>query len=199
MGRWRVGASALQAEVHDAEHLLADLVTALRGLGLVDDSLVACTQLVTEPWPHEAVSVELVGTAPDTVLRGLVRVLGDDTVGLAVTRVGCAVESTGPADAVAGAVAAAAAHATRTAGRAVVFPGRDILVGELPVADVVARSAIELVTSLSGEPASGAVLETRDFVRPEFVDGRLTLRCLHDDPARLVPWEPAVVHRCGGH
>lgn len=183
----------MQPEVHDAEHLLADL---LRTLDSDDPSLVACTQVVRMPWPHEAVSVELGSrcTLHDAV--ALARILAP--AGIAVLTADDVV-ITGPADAALGARAAAEAHAQRLSGRAVVFPGQAALVGDVAVVDVLARTSIETVTSLSGPAAENAVVVTGGFVRPTYEAGALALRCLHDDASRLVPWEPQFVHRCGGH
>ena len=76
------------------------------------------------------------------------------------------------------------------AGRAVVFPGVERLVGTLAVADVLALSAIDEVTVLGGgvaEPES--LLETGEFVRPQYRAGRLILTTMPAVGGRLVPFE----------
>lgn len=80
-----------------------------------------------------------------------------------------------PADDSPGAELAAAEHRSRTAGRAVIFPGSAGLTGAVPVARVL-DTAIERIAVLGGpEPAPEAVLHTRDHVRPEWREGVLTL------------------------
>ena len=75
-------------------------------------------------------------------------------------------------------------------GRAVVFPGVDDLVGTLTVGEVKAVSAIDRVEVLgSGVADDEAVLDTRDFVRPEFRGGRLVLVTTPAAGGVLVPFE----------
>lgn len=187
-GSFVVGASRLDRDAAGAEHLLRDLLTLVPA-----DDAVACTHLVSDPWRHEAVSLEvpsrpsamsLAGAAPELA----VVVLGADGV----------LEEVGPADRRAGAREAARTHASRTGGRALAFPGSALLVGEVPVAEVLARTAVEQVLS-TGEYAPDAVLHTGGYVRPEFLEGRLVLRTQHADARRLRPWIGPETHCCGGH
>lgn len=98
------------------------------------------------------------------------------------------------------AAAAAAAHAAGTAGRAVRFAGVELLTGTVPIADVLSRTAIDRVLVLGGGSAAGAVLDTRDFVRPEWRDGRLTLLVLPAGPGRVAPFEvPDPTPCCAAH
>ncbi len=75
-------------------------------------------------------------------------------------------------------------------GRAVRFPGVDALVGTLTVAEVLARSAIDRVEVLGGAPAApSTVLDTQDYVRPQWQDGELVLTVMPAAGGRLVPFE----------
>jgi hypothetical protein len=61
-------------------------------------------------------------------------------------------------------------------GRAVVYPGWDRLVGTLTVGEALELSAIDRVEVLGGEPLQDTeILDTQDFVRPQFRNGELVL------------------------
>lgn len=161
------------ATVTDAEHWLAALPPV--------PGLVACTHLV--PGPHARVVLTL--TAPT--------VLDIATLPAPATR------SAVPPDGAA--LAAARAHATGTAGRAVRFPGVQRLTGVLPLADLLAHSAIERVHLLGGgsRPDPGTLVDTRDFVRPQWMDGALTLVATEAPDGRIAPFEvPNPTPCCGG-
>jgi hypothetical protein len=86
-------------------------------------------------------------------------------------------------------VAADAASAGRS-GRAVRFPGAERLTGELVVGEILRRSSISRVEVLGSGPADPAtVVETGDFVRPQFRDGELVLVATPAAGGRLVPFE----------
>ncbi len=145
----------------------ADDAAAERWLAaLPEPPVVACTHLVREPYPHVAISVALAADADlppqgEEVLR--------------------------PA-----AAAAAAAHEARRSGRAVIYPGVERLVGVLTVAEVLAVSAIERVQVLGGSvPDPQTPMETDDFVRPQWVDGVLTLVATPAPGGRIAPFEVA--------
>ena len=75
-------------------------------------------------------------------------------------------------------------------GRAVRFPGVDALVGTLRVAEVLASSAIDRIEVLGGTPAAElALLDTQDYVRPQWRDGDLVLTVMPAAGGRLVPFE----------
>ena len=75
-------------------------------------------------------------------------------------------------------------------GRAVVFPGAHRLTGVLPVAEVLALSAIDRVEVLGSGPADPAtLLDTTDFVRPLWREGELVLVVTPAAGGRLVPFE----------
>ncbi|NUT06493.1 MAG: hypothetical protein HOV76_23745 [Hamadaea sp.] len=129
------------------------------GLGLAD--LVACTHLVHGDHPRVAVSLSAGGSWPDPV---------DPEV---ATRV-------------------AALHESGQGGRAVVYPGVGALVGTLSVAEVLAVSAIQEVRVLgapSPQPDPQTLIDTRDFVRPQYADGRLVLMAMPAPGGRIAPFE----------
>jgi hypothetical protein len=85
---------------------------------------------------------------------------------------------------------AVAGHEARSSGRAVLYPGVELLVGTLSVAEVLELSAIEKVEILGGGPADPATLiDTGDFVRPQWRSGALTLTTTPAAGGRLVPFE----------
>jgi len=93
--------------------------------------------------------------------------------------------------------AAAGLAAAGTVGRAVIFPGVENLVGILSVADVLALSAIEKIEVLGGEiPDPETLLETTDFVRPQFRAGQLILTAMPAAGGRLVPFETRTPTPC---
>jgi hypothetical protein len=185
-----LGVSALHSRCRDSEHLLAEL------LGAVDASgLIACTHLVDSPWRHEAVSVR----GPALVLAWLYEAAARrDGVAAVLLDADGVTASSGPDDRRAGASQAAAEHRDRIAGRAVHYPGQHALVGDVPVADVLAGTAIEALLSSHGEYAATAVLRTGGFIRPRLEDGRLVLHVGHEDPELLMPWEVAEPTPCCG-
>ena len=137
------------------------------------DGVVACTHLVRMPTPHVAVSVAapLGALAFDHMPEG-------------------------------GALVARDLHAARSGGRAVVYPGVERLVGRVTVGDVLAWSAIERISVLGGgaAPDPAVELETRDFIRPQWTDGRLTLMALPAPGGRIAPFElPNPIPCCADH
>jgi hypothetical protein len=93
---------------------------------------------------------------------------------------------------------AAARHAHRVGGRAEVFPGQEWLTEDVPVSDVVGRTAIDKVRSTHGPFASGAILRAYGFVRPSYDAGALVLTVGHDDPLVVTPWEVRYCRPCCG-
>lgn len=97
---------------------------------------------------------------------------------------------------------AAVEHAARRSGRAVLFPGVGRLVGGRTVVEVLAESAIERVTVLgdAAEPAPDMIVETRGYVRPHRVDGRLTLVTMPAAGGTIAPFEvPNPTPCCADH
>ncbi|WP_312034476.1 hypothetical protein [Actinoplanes sp. TBRC 11911] len=84
----------------------------------------------------------------------------------------------------------ASAALSGQSGRAVIYPGWDKLVGTITVGDVVSRSAIDRVEVLGGEPfADSDILDTQDFVRPQFRNGELVLTIVPAVGGVLRPFE----------
>ncbi|MEU6207760.1 hypothetical protein ABZ814_29735 [Micromonospora musae] len=166
-----LGLSLGHRTVREAEHWLAMHVTPL---GLPD--LVACTHLVTAPYPHVALSVaaatDRLTELPDTPLE----------LREAAER-------------------AAAEHTARRSGRAVRYPGVDRMVGTLTVGEMLAGSAIERVVVLGSATAEPDLpLDTRDFVRPEWRNGELVLVAMPHHTGGLAPFEvPNPTPCCADH
>lgn len=135
----------------------------------------ACTHLARAPYPHVVVSLALPA--------------GFDGELPAV-----------PDDLRASADRAAADHAAGRGGRAFLFAGVEALTGTVTVADLLARSAISRVKVLGGAaPDPGTEIVTRDFVRPEWMEGELTLVATPAPRGRLAPFEfPNPTPCCGG-
>ena len=106
-----------------------------------------------------------------------------------------------PSTTEAAAAAAVADHAAGRAGRAVLFPGVRSLTGTLPVATMLAESAIDEVIVLGGPPCEPATLiDTRDFVRPQFRDGQLVLMATPAPGGLIAPFEiPKPTPCCANH
>ncbi|MGI5148194.1 hypothetical protein ACQEVC_17770 [Plantactinospora sp. CA-294935] len=155
----------------EAEHWLREYV---QPLGRPD--LVACTHLTATPYPHVTISVRLPGAA-----------LPELPVTAPELR-----EAAGHG---------AAEHLARRSGRAVRYPGVELLVGTLTVAELIEVSAIERVTVLgAGAPDPDTPVETRDFVRPQWLDGRLTLVTTPVAGNRIGPFEvPDPTPCCADH
>lgn len=121
--------------------------------------LIACTHLIREPWPHVAISLELAHAVE----------LPEQWHGRAHAR---------------------ADHEARRSGRAVIYPGVERLTGELTVAEVLALSAIEQVKVLGeGFAEPETIVQTRDFVRPQWMDGLLTLIATPAGAGHIAPFE----------
>jgi hypothetical protein len=95
-------------------------------------------------------------------------------------------------------------HRSRQSGRAVVYPGVEKLVGVMPVGDVLSASAIDKVV-IMGRPEQpdadpAQLVDTRDFVRPQWIDGALTLVTTPAAGGRLAPFEvPNPTPCCADH
>ncbi|GIJ66763.1 hypothetical protein [Virgisporangium ochraceum] len=170
-----IGLDAGHGTVAEAEHWLDDVLAAT-GLDLVD-GVVACTHLVRTPWPHVAVSLAVPGPSVPDGLPGV------------------------PDPLARAAEVARAAHASGRSGRASHFPGRDRLTGTRTVADLLAASAIEAVVVLGAPPPRPETpVQTRDFVRPQWTDGRLTLVTTPAADGHLAPFEvPNPTPCCAQH
>jgi hypothetical protein len=159
-----VGAGLAHPDTVAAEHWLASQEWK---------PVVACTHLMQSPTPHVAVSLAFASSDR----------AGADAAAAAST------SDSAPGFAGAGA-AAAAAHEARQSGRAVIYPGVELLVGTLSVAEILAVSAITRVEVLgSGSADPAALVETGDFVRPQWRAGELVLTTTPAADDRLVPFE----------
>lgn len=168
-----IGLDAGRHSVRDAERLL----TALP-LGA---ATMACTHFIRTGTPHVALSVSVPDDVDPTALEPEISFAAGDL-------------RRGPL--AASAALAAAAHGT--GGRAVLFPGSAMLTGTVAVADVLARTAIDEIRVLGG--GSHARLLTRDFVRPEWTDGRLVLAATPVGPDTIAPFElPNPTPCCADH
>jgi hypothetical protein len=174
-----IGLDAGHGTVAEAEHWLDDVLAAT---GLDDeDGVVACTHLVRASWPHVAVSIAVPGIPGQTVVPPGLPEVPEPLAGAAEQ--------------------ARAEHVAGRSGRASHFPGRESLKGTLTVADLVAGSAIDAVVVLGAPPpAPDTVVDTRDFVRPQWRDGRLTLVTTPAPDGRIAPFEvPDPTPCCADH
>jgi hypothetical protein len=168
---------------HAVLHALADAGTP--------PPLLLCTQVVrTGGAAHHTASVEFAaGTpvaAPAAALAGL---------GAAVAAPDGSCE--GGEEYVPGALAARAAHLAGDGGRAVRFPGQDLLHGRLTVADVLATGAVARVDPLGTRVTPETVVDTRDFVRPVLRGGVLVLDVTPAAGGTVIPMEMEHQHVCG--
>ena len=81
-------------------------------------------------------------------------------------------------------------------GRAFRFPGQESLCGALPVRDLVALSAIDRVIGVGCTVTDDTVVDTRDYVRPVYADGLLTLHVTPAAGDSVVPLEVEGGHVC---
>jgi hypothetical protein len=89
----------------------------------------------------------------------------------------------------------------QTAGRAVIYPGVEQLTGTMTVADLLATSAIDQVKVIGGAPATpDTLIDTRDFVRPQWIDAHLTLVATPAPNNHIAPFEvPNPTPCCADH
>ena len=166
-----VGLDLGHATTAEAEHWLAHLPPV--------PGLVACTHLVPGMRPRVVITLAATGPVDTSML------------------------SAGPDDAGEAALAAAADHAAGRAGRAVIYPGVEALTGVLTIADLLTNSAIERIRIIGGAAAempSDTDVETRDFVRPQWMNGHLTLVATPAPGGRIAPFEiPNPTPCCAAH
>jgi hypothetical protein len=81
-------------------------------------------------------------------------------------------------------------------GRAFRFPGQESLRGALPVRDLVALSAIDRVVGVGCTVTDDTVVDTRDYVRPVYADGLLTLHVTPAVAGSVIPLEVEGGHVC---
>jgi hypothetical protein len=181
-----LGVDAASVSLAEADHLARDLRDRL-GLG---EATVVCTHLIRGGAAHVALSFEV----PEPFELPIVHsgqcgvVLGSRWLG--------------PPELVAGAAEAVAAHTARSSGRAVIYPGVGALTGAVTVGAILSGSAIERIAVLAGAEPPGAedLVRTRDHVRPEWRDGRLTLTVTPVAPGVFAPFEvPNPTPCCADH
>lgn len=179
-----IGLAAGQRERADCEHLLARAAEVCGAAGARVE--LACTHVVDGRW---ALSLQVDGAVPTDLA---------EQVGAAVHGDGLAA---GPGEWSGHARAAAEQLRTGSAGRAVLFGGQPGLVGDIPVQEVTARSAITRVRGIAGIPVTDQTLHTQDFLRPLLEDGELVLVVRYwDDAGDLAPFEvPNPVACCAVH
>lgn len=178
----------------DVDHLIAGLAETLPA-----GSIVA-THLVRDDRPHVAVSVDLPGALDRRTRNALVGVwtsrplvvelLADD---------GTTID--GDDDVPPGARLAASETLTGSGGRAVLYPGSGELTGDLTVAELLSRSAIDRVVDLAGSEVDPAIVVwTRDFVRPLRAGRHIELTVQPARDATVVPFEdPSPTPCCATH
>jgi hypothetical protein len=158
--------------VSEAEHWLR-LNTDLFG----GPDVIACTHLVRGERPRVAMSLSGLADGAYTTLTAL-PVISESV-----------------------AAAVAVDHRARRAGRAVIFPGAYELTGSVTVEVAQAKTAIDRLLVIGGPPARlDTVLHTRDFVRPEWRDGMLTLIVTPVAGGGVAPFEvPNPTPCCADH
>jgi hypothetical protein len=169
----------------EADHLLI----GLPGLLGLPEGVVGYTHLISGR-PHVAVSLSLPdgvvaaggGAASERAARDVLDRLPGD-MGAALGE-----QARGPAEQAETAALAAAEHGR--SGRAVLYPGSRGLTGTLTAGEILDRSAIERIVVLMGEePPADVLVDTRDHVRPEWREGRLTLLALPAGKGLIAPYE----------
>ncbi|MFF3558661.1 hypothetical protein ACFYXS_01240 [Streptomyces sp. NPDC002574] len=210
-----LGVDAGTASLREADHLIHRLVDRL---GLPAGT-VACTHFIRTGTPHTAVSFTLpdgdvnkAAEAAEAAWRALTAPDGaagadtteHDPAGPGPWGVHLAGRSHGPAPLAAAAAQAAEEAAARTGGRAVVYPGVELLTGTVTVADVLAHTPITGLPVLGSpadeRPAPAVEVLTRDHVRPEWRASRLVLPLVPAVDGRLAPFEvPNPTPCCADH
>jgi hypothetical protein len=185
-----IGLDAGHATLAEAEHGLHRVV---RELGL-PAGVIGCTHLVHDPHPHAAISLSVPGPGPVDLPEApdlAVHVIGDVAGG---GRRG------GPF--AAGAARAARDHHGGRAGRAVLFPGSGAVTGVVTVGELLAASAVQRVVVLPDrrEATPEQVYDTFGHVRPQWMDGLLTLVAVPAVGGGLAPFElPNPTPCCADH
>jgi len=186
-----LGLDAGHVALPDLEHaaiMLADT------LGCVDE---VCTHALSGPDPHYAATLRIPGGRWTPEFVDELRELADGAV---VYEAGEWALEVGDAPGRAGARTAIAAHVAGVGGRAIRFVGQADLRGEVDVDEVLAVSAISDVHVLGAELVRAAVIETRNYLRPQYLGGALTLVVTPMGDGRLQPFELEHAHQCcDGH
>jgi hypothetical protein len=177
-----IGLDAGHSDVLAAEHWLHAVADELGQ----PEELLACTHLMSQPFPHVAVSLAVDAAFDLTLLPSDAVIVVADMP---------AVAPRGLERLLAPATLAAEWHGTRRGGRAVIYPGVARLTGVRTVTDILEASAIERIALVGGsmlgvaDPLGDMKVETRDHVRPQWMSGRLTLMVQQAAADRLAPFE----------
>ena len=189
-GRWFGGVPG--ADVLPDAHLLAAVDGALAGSGTSAE--LVCTSVDRSAGaPRTGVALRLSAEPADPAgtRAALARALGgpvlDEAVAEAITE---AEDASTPA------LTALAQAREGADGRCVRFPGQDAGRGRLSVAELVAATAIEEVVGIGVQVTPEHVVDTRDFLRPHWADGRLVLRVEQAAGGVLQPFEIENPHEC---
>lgn len=169
-----IGLDLGHASTKAAEHWLAQLPPVL--------GLVACTHLVPGPRPRVVITLE----CPEDAVLTLPPSDMDSVHA--------------PSDPVAE-DRAVTEHTRRRSGRAVIYPGVDLLRGEVTVTELLTRTAISRIRLIGSPdtPLPQTLVDTRSFVRPQWMDGELTLVAAPAPAGRIAPFEvPNPTPCCGG-
>jgi hypothetical protein len=171
-----VGIDAGHASQNDCEKFALDVASRMPEIAIVS------IHVVREPTPHYAAALSA-GCRPSADVLAM---MGDD---VAVIDRDEYLVGDHP-----GARAAALALWLRAKGRVIRFPGQEHLRGTMSLADVTNLSAISHVICVGGESPTQTKLVTRDFVRPSFQAGHLTLLVAPLDAECLTPLEQPLLH-----
>jgi hypothetical protein len=204
-----IGVDTGTVSLREADRLIRTLVERVGGLPA---GTVACTHLVrTGERRGTAVSFALpegTSAAADAVWERITAPDGGGEHTPAAFGAAFGDRTHGARVAVPAAALAAAEHTRRSAGRAVLYPGADRLTGTVTLAGLLELSAVEQIVVVGappGDPDGGGPdpatpVLTRDHVRPEWRDGRLTLALVPAVGGTLAPFEvPDPTPCCADH
>ncbi|WP_299034716.1 hypothetical protein [uncultured Pseudokineococcus sp.] len=181
-------AAAVAPATPGPRHVLGLATPHLRTPAEVDHAAARVAQVAGFP-VGALVASTLVPGPPQHL--GLVVLTAEPLPEQVAAAVAAAAGATGPGEEVAR--RAAAGDADRVAR----YPGLDVLLGVLPVAEVLRSGAVEALVGLGGLVVpDDAELDTRDHVRPRLAGGRMVLDVQPSRGGRWVPFEPPVQHAC---
>lgn len=166
------------------------LVASAGAAGIDLGGLVVGTHRVVTPTgrSHLVVTVTGVGAA-EWQMWIMARALTDThpPLGVALGR-----QAVGEDEAIVAARAAVQERTSRIGGRCVHFPGVEEIVGTMTAGQIVAASAVDVVTEVGGGAlAADAEVVTGGRVRPRWEFGALTLHVQHEGQGLYFPFESA--------
>lgn len=184
-----IGLDRGDTDLSAAEHLASEV-----GPELLAIASLACTHVISDPFGHYAVSLEIPRELATGEQEALIDRAARASCGLSIDD--DRLVMAGEPDLQSGALLAAAQHRDRSAGRAFRYPGDDRMRGDLTVAAVMAGSAIERVEALGANAGPTSLVLTRDFVRPQLRDGALVLVVTPRGEDVFQPFESKNPHAC---